>query len=96
MRKALAVIAVVGLAVVLYLGLRPSEPKTGPAQRGVASRHGGRQDVGDAAAGYADAAAWDAWYEKHRDRIVFIESTGFWWQEDPRILEREGKSEVPR
>ena len=43
-----------------------------------------------------DAAAWDAWYAKHRDRIVFIESTGFWWQTDPRILEREGKSEVPR
>ena len=32
---------------------------------------------------------WDGWYAKYRDRIVFIESTGFWWQEDPRILERE-------
>jgi len=32
---------------------------------------------------------WSAWYAKYRERIVFIESTGFWWQEDPRILERE-------
>jgi len=32
---------------------------------------------------------WAAWYDKQKDRIVFIESTGFWWQEDPRVLERE-------
>lgn len=32
---------------------------------------------------------WAAWYGKQKDRIVFIESTGFWWQEDPRVLERE-------
>lgn len=32
---------------------------------------------------------WRAWYEAQRERIVFIESTGFWWQEDPRVLERE-------
>lgn len=32
---------------------------------------------------------WKAWYARNRDRIVFIESTGFWWQEDPRVLERE-------
>jgi len=32
---------------------------------------------------------WRAWYEEQRERIVFIESTGFWWQEDPRVLERE-------
>jgi hypothetical protein len=32
---------------------------------------------------------WTAWYAKYRDRIVFIESTGFWWQEDPRLLEKE-------
>ena len=32
---------------------------------------------------------WRAWYEKYRQRIVFIESTGFWWQEDPRVLELE-------
>jgi hypothetical protein len=32
---------------------------------------------------------WAAWYARYRDRIVFIESTGFWWQEDPRVLERE-------
>jgi hypothetical protein len=24
-----------------------------------------------------------------KDRVVFIESTGFWWQEDPRVLEAE-------
>lgn len=33
---------------------------------------------------------WAAWYRQQRDRIVFIESTGFWWQLDPRVLEREG------
>jgi hypothetical protein len=32
---------------------------------------------------------WKAWYARQRDRIVFIESTGFWWQEDPRVLMRE-------
>ncbi|HEX5052738.1 MAG TPA: hypothetical protein VFZ65_13260 [Planctomycetota bacterium] len=39
---------------------------------------------------------WHAWYEAQRDRIVFIESTGFWWQEDPRVLERERDGEVVR
>ena len=32
---------------------------------------------------------WQGFYARQRDRIVFIESTGFWWQEDPRVLERE-------
>ena len=32
---------------------------------------------------------WAAWYLAQKDRIVFIESTGFWWQVDPRVLERE-------
>lgn len=32
---------------------------------------------------------WKQWYSQYKDRIVFIESTGFWWQTDPRILERE-------
>src|SRR5436190_14565654 len=32
---------------------------------------------------------WLKWYEAQKDRIVFIESTGFWWQVDPRVLERE-------
>jgi hypothetical protein len=32
---------------------------------------------------------WAAWYGRQKDRIVFIESTGFWWQVDPRVLERE-------
>lgn len=31
---------------------------------------------------------WAAWYRTWKDRIVFIESTGFWWQEDPRLPER--------
>lgn len=37
---------------------------------------------------------WAAWYQKQKDRIVFIESTGFWWQEDPRVLasERDAKA----
>jgi len=34
-------------------------------------------------------AGWSSWYQKQKDRIVFIESTGFWWQEDPRVLEKE-------
>lgn len=34
---------------------------------------------------------WAAWYKTYKDRIVFIESTGFWWQEDPRILEKESR-----
>jgi len=32
---------------------------------------------------------WKAWYERQRDRIAFIDSTGFWWQESPEVLERE-------
>ncbi len=32
---------------------------------------------------------WAAWYERSRDRIVFVDSAGFWWIEDPRVLERE-------
>ncbi|MBM4063263.1 MAG: hypothetical protein FJ265_19525 [Planctomycetes bacterium] len=32
---------------------------------------------------------WRLWYAWQRDRIVFVESTGFWWQVDPRVLERE-------
>lgn len=35
---------------------------------------------------------WAAWHRRFRDRIVFIESTGFWWQEDPRLLERERRA----
>ena len=35
------------------------------------------------------SGSWARWYEKQKDRIVFIESTGFWWQEDPRVLEKE-------
>jgi len=32
---------------------------------------------------------WAAWYAKQHDRICFVDSTGFWWQVDPRVLERE-------
>ncbi len=32
---------------------------------------------------------WSAWYLQQKDRLAFIESTGFWWQLDPRGLERE-------
>lgn len=32
---------------------------------------------------------WRAFLARERDRIVFVESTGFWWQTDPRVLERE-------
>jgi len=32
---------------------------------------------------------WAAWYRQQQDRIVYIESTGCWWQVDPRVLERE-------
>ena len=39
---------------------------------------------------------WAAWYGKQKDRIVFIESTGFWWQEDPRVLERERQAQKER
>jgi len=39
---------------------------------------------------------WAAWYGKQKDRIVFIESTGFWWQLDPRVLEREDAAGAAR
>ena len=32
---------------------------------------------------------WTSWYARQKNRIAFIESTGFWWQEDPVVLERE-------
>lgn len=40
----------------------------------------------------SESADWKKWYQEQRDRIVFIESTGFWWQTDPRILEKEAKA----
>jgi hypothetical protein len=37
----------------------------------------------------ADWSAPSAWYESWRNRIVFVESAGFWWLEDPRpVAER--------
>jgi hypothetical protein len=38
---------------------------------------------------------WAKWYTAQKDRIVFIESTGFWWQLDPRVLEREAAAAAP-
>jgi len=38
---------------------------------------------------YPKDGRWTEWYERHRDRIVFIDSSGFWWQESPVVLERE-------
>ena len=32
---------------------------------------------------------WTTWYAKQAKRIAFIESSGFWWQEDPTVLEAE-------
>lgn len=43
-----------------------------------------------------DGVDWSTWYAQQRDRIVFIESTGFWWQVDPRVLERERAAAVGR
>ncbi|MFY9344646.1 MAG: hypothetical protein WAT39_19290 [Planctomycetota bacterium] len=39
--------------------------------------------------GANQAGDWAKWYRAQKDRIVFIQSTGFWWQVDPRVLERE-------
>jgi len=39
------------------------------------------------------SGGWAKWYERQRDRIAFIDSTGFWWQENPVVLEREGAGE---
>lgn len=39
---------------------------------------------------------WKAWYEQQRDRIAFIESTGFWWQASPEVLEREAATQRRR
>jgi len=36
--------------------------------------------------------AWAGWYRAFRDRICFIDSTGFWWQLDPVVLEAEARS----
>jgi hypothetical protein len=39
---------------------------------------------------------WKGWYARERDRIAFIESTGFWWQENPEVLEREAAAKRRR
>ncbi len=38
---------------------------------------------------------WQTWYAAQKERIVFIESTGFWWQVDPRVLEGERDARAP-
>lgn len=35
----------------------------------------------------AEGTSWSAWYEQYRDRVVFVDSTGFWWQLDPTRAE---------
>ena len=30
-----------------------------------------------------DDGDWPAWYERHRERLVFVDSAGFWWMLDP-------------
>ena len=37
---------------------------------------------------------WEKWYARQRGRIAFIESSGFWWQESPVVLEREAAAKV--
>ncbi len=32
---------------------------------------------------------WQTWYRTQGPRVAFIESTGFWWQENPVVLEQE-------
>ncbi len=32
---------------------------------------------------------WATWYAAQRERIVFVESAGYWWLVDPRVLERD-------
>jgi hypothetical protein len=59
-----------------------------PAEREIATRLLNRyvhQDIAPEE-GWAEPSAW---YRRFRDRIVFVESAGFWWLEDPRVLERE-------
>lgn len=41
-----------------------------------------------------ESVDWEQWYRAHKERIVFIESTGFWWQTDPRVLEREHREQA--
>lgn len=43
-----------------------------------------------------DDGDWKAWYARERDRIAFIESTGFWWQVSPVVLEREAAAKRQR
>ncbi|MFC1553568.1 hypothetical protein ACFL7D_02940 [candidate division KSB1 bacterium] len=38
---------------------------------------------------YPEEGNWESWYEKYKDRIVFIESTGFWWQLDPTLPDQK-------
>ncbi|MCK5942850.1 MAG: hypothetical protein KAI24_12815 [Planctomycetes bacterium] len=30
-----------------------------------------------------DATTWREWYRRHRERLVFVDSAGFWWMLDP-------------
>lgn len=46
--------------------------------------------------GTAEKIDWRAWYDREGKRICFIESTGFWWQLDPLVQEREARKERVR
>lgn len=38
---------------------------------------------------YPKDGDWKKWLATHGKRIAFIDSSGFWWQESPVVLERE-------
>lgn len=33
----------------------------------------------------AQGTSWAQWYDASKDRIVFVDSSGFWWQVDPTL-----------
>jgi hypothetical protein len=45
---------------------------------------------------YPKRSDWKKWYAKQRDRLAFIESTGFWWQASPVVLEHEAAAKRAR
>lgn len=40
---------------------------------------------------YPASGTWSDWYAKQKHRICFVDSTGFWWQPDPRAVARESR-----
>lgn len=39
---------------------------------------------------------WSKWYAAQKERIVFVESAGFWWLVDPRVIEAERAAVTPK